>query len=63
MCKLVAVLSFLLLALGISACNNTVENNMINRQIQHAETSSSTEIVERTDEISRHILLILKQEQ
>lgn len=53
MCKLVAVLSFLLLALGISACNNTVENNMINRQIQHAETSSSTEIVERTDEISR----------
>lgn len=53
MCKLVAVLSFLLLALGISACNNTVENNMINRQIQHAETSSSTEIVERTDEISQ----------
>lgn len=56
MYKLVAFLSSLLLALGISACNNTEGNNMGSGQIQHAETSSSSEIVEKTDEMTQTYL-------
>lgn len=56
MYKLVTFLSSLLIALGISACNNTAENNRSTGQIQHAETSSSTEIAEGTDEMTQTYL-------